>query len=180
MELCDKERNGNLAGGIDESVPLDLWHETSDEVRVKLGLPKSYLDVFELEREVVRGATFCMAGEEVVSDQANHFSIVDHRCYPPSEMRPPSPSIPEKEFVVEALKQGLRLDGRATLEMRQPTLTFGPDLGWVDCSLGETRYGFICVLLVQRGHLTLETEECSPRLRRRWSNHRRNDRLKDK
>lgn len=54
-------------------------------------------------------------------------------------MRPPSPSIPEKEFVVEALKQGLRLDGRAALEMRQPTLTFGPDLGWVDCSLGKTR-----------------------------------------
>lgn len=54
-------------------------------------------------------------------------------------MRPPSPSIPEKEFVVEALKQGLRLDGRAALEMRQPTLRFGPDLGWVDCSLGKTR-----------------------------------------
>ena len=87
-----------------------------------------------------------MASEEVVSDQANHFEFVDHRSLPgnpPPEMRPPSPSIPEKEFVVEALKQGLRLDGRAALEMRQPTLTFGPDLGWVDCSLGKTRCGFI-------------------------------------
>ena len=61
-------------------------------------------------------------------------------------MRPPSPSIPEKEFVVEALKQGLRLDGRAALEMRQPTLTFGPDLGWVDCSLGKTRHEFLRVV----------------------------------
>ena len=88
-----------------------------------------------------------MASEEVVSDQANHFSTVDHHC-PPSKMRPQSPSTPEKEFVVEALKQGLRLDGRAALEMRQPTLTFGPDLGWVDCSLGKTR--FLRVLLPPR------------------------------
>jgi hypothetical protein len=62
------------------------------------------------------------------------------------KMRPPSPSILEKEFVVEALKQGLRLDGRAALEMRPPTLTFGPDLGWVDCSLGKTRHGSLSSL----------------------------------
>ncbi|CAL1701732.1 unnamed protein product [Somion occarium] len=53
--------------------------------------------------------------------------------------RPPSPSIPEKEFLFNALKQSLRLDGRQALEMRTPTLTFGPDLGWVECSLGKTR-----------------------------------------
>ena len=94
-----------------------------------------------------------MAGEEVVGDQANHFSIVDH--HPPSKMRPPSPSIPEKEFVVEALKQGLRLDGRAALEMRQPTLTFGPDLGWVDCSLGKTRHGFFPRPVAPEERLTL-------------------------
>lgn len=54
--------------------------------------------------------------------------------------RPPSPSIPEKEFVYGALKESLRLDGRAMLEMRAPMLTFGPELGWVECSLGKTRY----------------------------------------
>ncbi|GBE85648.1 Exosome complex component rrp45 [Sparassis crispa] len=53
--------------------------------------------------------------------------------------RPPSPSIPEKEFLYSALKQSLRLDGRAPLEMRSPTLTFGPELGWVECALGKTR-----------------------------------------
>jgi exosome complex component RRP45 len=55
-------------------------------------------------------------------------------------MRPPSPSIPEKEFLNTALKQNLRLDGRSPLEMRKPTLVFGPELGWVECSLGKTRY----------------------------------------
>ncbi len=56
-------------------------------------------------------------------------------------MRPPSPSIPEKEFVFDALKQSLRLDGRLPLEMRTPTLSFGTELGYVECSLGKTRYG---------------------------------------
>ncbi|KZV95603.1 ribosomal protein S5 domain 2-like protein [Exidia glandulosa HHB12029] len=54
-------------------------------------------------------------------------------------MRPLSPSIPEKEFVLEALGQGLRVDGRAPLEMRQPVLTFGPEFGYVECSLGKTK-----------------------------------------
>ena len=55
-------------------------------------------------------------------------------------MRPPSPSIPEKEFLNTALKQQLRIDGRSPLEMRTPKLVFGPELGWVDCSMGKTRY----------------------------------------
>jgi exosome complex component RRP45 len=54
-------------------------------------------------------------------------------------MRPPSPSIPEREFLFNALKESLRLDGRSPLEMRTPTLTFGPELGWVECALGKTR-----------------------------------------
>ncbi|KDQ58186.1 hypothetical protein JAAARDRAFT_129712 [Jaapia argillacea MUCL 33604] len=54
-------------------------------------------------------------------------------------MRPPSPSIPEREFLFTALKQSLRLDGRSPLEMRTPSLIFGPEFGWVECSLGKTR-----------------------------------------
>ena len=53
--------------------------------------------------------------------------------------RAPSPSIPEKEFLFNALKQSLRLDGRQALEMREPKLSFGADLGYVECSLGKTR-----------------------------------------
>ncbi|KAF9524201.1 ribosomal protein S5 domain 2-type protein [Crepidotus variabilis] len=54
-------------------------------------------------------------------------------------MRPPSPSIPEKEFLFSSLKESLRLDGRTMLEMRTPSLTFGSDLGWVECALGKTK-----------------------------------------
>lgn len=56
-----------------------------------------------------------------------------------SPMRALSPSIPEKEFVLEALAQGLRVDGRVPLEMRQPVLSFGPEFGYVECSLGKTK-----------------------------------------
>ncbi|KIJ11489.1 hypothetical protein PAXINDRAFT_84349, partial [Paxillus involutus ATCC 200175] len=56
-----------------------------------------------------------------------------------------SPSIPEKEFTYEALKHSLRLDGRDQLELRTPTITFGPELGWVECSFGRTR----CVFKMQ-------------------------------
>ncbi|EFI28564.1 hypothetical protein CC1G_13591 [Coprinopsis cinerea okayama7 len=54
-------------------------------------------------------------------------------------MRPPSPSIPEKEFLAASLKENLRLDGRLPLQMRDPVITFGPELGYVECALGKTR-----------------------------------------
>ena len=55
-------------------------------------------------------------------------------------MRPPSPSIPEKEFLYDSLRQSLRLDGRKPLELRNLTISFGPELGWVECALGDTKY----------------------------------------
>ncbi|KAH8113164.1 ribosomal protein S5 domain 2-type protein [Phellopilus nigrolimitatus] len=54
-------------------------------------------------------------------------------------MRPTSPSIPERDFTLEALKQSLRVDGRGPLDMRSVVIDFGPELGWVECSLGKTR-----------------------------------------
>jgi exosome complex component RRP45 len=54
-------------------------------------------------------------------------------------MRPPSPSIPEKDFFFAALDQSLRLDGREFLEARPHSLSFGAELGHVECSLGKTR-----------------------------------------
>lgn len=55
-------------------------------------------------------------------------------------MRPSSPSITEREFLLEAINQSLRLDGRDLLQARAPTLTFGPELGWVECAMGKTRW----------------------------------------
>ena len=54
-------------------------------------------------------------------------------------MRPPSPSIPERDFTLEALKQHLRIDGRGPNDMRSVDISFGPDLGWVECAIGKTR-----------------------------------------
>ncbi|KAI0034817.1 ribosomal protein S5 domain 2-type protein [Vararia minispora EC-137] len=54
-------------------------------------------------------------------------------------MRPPSPSINEKEFLFASLEQALRIDGRALFEQREPELVFGDELGSVECSLGKTR-----------------------------------------
>ncbi|KIO28724.1 hypothetical protein M407DRAFT_242923 [Tulasnella calospora MUT 4182] len=49
------------------------------------------------------------------------------------------PAIAQREFVLAALKQGLRTDGRALLESRKPELVFGEELGMVECKLGKTR-----------------------------------------
>lgn len=46
-------RSRDLTSGVDESTPFDLWHETSDKVRVKISLPESYLNVFELKGKVI-------------------------------------------------------------------------------------------------------------------------------
>ena len=60
-------------------------------------------------------------------------------------MRPSSPSLPERDFTLDALNQSLRLDGREPTDMRPITIAFGPELGWVECSLGKTKYVYFCV-----------------------------------
>lgn len=53
----------------------------------------------------------------------------------PREIEPPSI---QKEFVLAALAEGKRLDGRLPLEMRDIRLEFGEELGWCTCHLGKT------------------------------------------
>ena len=53
--------------------------------------------------------------------------------------REAEPSTSEETFLLAALKKGLRTDGRTPYEMRKVKLTFGDELGWVECRLGETR-----------------------------------------
>ncbi|CCH44059.1 hypothetical protein BN7_3618 [Wickerhamomyces ciferrii] len=45
----------------------------------------------------------------------------------------------EKEFLFEALKQGIRLDGRKTDQFRDVEITLGDEYGYVDVKLGKTR-----------------------------------------
>lgn len=55
----------------------------------------------------------------------------------PREIEPPSN---QREFLLAALAEGKRIDGRIPLQMRQVHLTFGEELGWVECRLGKTTY----------------------------------------
>jgi hypothetical protein len=66
-------------------------------------------------------------------------SAYAHTATPSTFMRPPSPSIPEKDFFFAALDQNARLDGREFLQARPQDLLFGSELGHVECSLGKTR-----------------------------------------
>jgi len=52
----------------------------------------------------------------------------------------PELSINEKSFILEALKQNIRLDGRALDAFRDVELTFGEEYGFVDVRLGKTRF----------------------------------------
>jgi len=49
------------------------------------------------------------------------------------------PSTNEHQFVLAALSKGLRTDGRTPYQMRDINLAFGDQLGWVQCSLGQTK-----------------------------------------
>ena len=48
-------------------------------------------------------------------------------------------SLNEKEFIVSALQQGVRLDNRPFDQFRELSLAFGDEHGAVDVSIGKTR-----------------------------------------
>jgi len=53
--------------------------------------------------------------------------------------REAEPSLNERAFILEALKEDIRLDGRALDAFRDIDITFGEDRGVVDMTLGKTR-----------------------------------------
>lgn len=55
----------------------------------------------------------------------------------PREIDPPNV---QREFVIAALGEGKRLDGRGILELRQIELEFGGELGGCVCTWGKTRW----------------------------------------
>lgn len=49
-------------------------------------------------------------------------------------------SVNEKVFILEALREGLRLDNRPLEAYRPVELTFGEEFGQVNVQLGKTKY----------------------------------------
>lgn len=62
--------------------------------------------------------------------------------------REAEPSLNERQFVLQALKEGLRLDGRKFDQYRSLELTFGDQYGVVEVSLGKTKFVFNSILFV--------------------------------
>jgi hypothetical protein len=54
----------------------------------------------------------------------------------PREIEPPTI---QRDFVLAALAEGKRLDGRSPLQLREITIEFGDELGWCTCMWGKTR-----------------------------------------
>ena len=53
--------------------------------------------------------------------------------------REAEPSNIERSFILEALRQNIRIDGRAFNQFRPIDLSFGEDYGTATVSLGKTR-----------------------------------------
>lgn len=68
--------------------------------------------------------------------------------------REAEPSLNEKQFVLQALKENLRLDGREFDQYRGIELQFGDEHGVANVTLGKTRY----VIHMQRGLIQLILE----------------------
>lgn len=49
-------------------------------------------------------------------------------------------SIAERDFILNALREGVRLDGRQADQLRPLTVTFGEEYGHVKVQLGKTRW----------------------------------------
>lgn len=54
--------------------------------------------------------------------------------------REAEPSLNERAFLLEALGEDIRLDGRALDAFREVEITFGDEYGVADVKLGKTRY----------------------------------------
>lgn len=66
--------------------------------------------------------------------------------------REAEPSLNERAFILQALQEGIRIDGRPLAAFRNLELSFGEEYGVVDVTLGKTRYYSlntqVCFLLV--------------------------------
>ena len=67
-------------------------------------------------------------------------------------MRDADPSTNEREFLLAALKDGARIDGRKFYDFRTLRLTFGAEYGAVEVQLGNTRSAPLSSLSTSLNH----------------------------
>jgi len=64
-------------------------------------------------------------------------------------------SIAERDFILEALREDVRLDGRGANQFRPLNITFGDEYGHVKLQLGKTR--FVIPMTIFKAYLELLT-----------------------
>lgn len=74
-------------------------------------------------------------------------------------------SLAEREFILEALHENVRLDGRSADQFRPLNLSFGEEYGHVKLQLGKTRYVRRRLLLHDSPVLTTALQDCCSDLR---------------
>jgi len=74
--------------------------------------------------------------EKHVLEKVTGSGALSQRAIMPREAEP---SLNERAFILEALKEDIRLDGRALDAFRDIEITFGEDHGVADVTLGKTR-----------------------------------------
>ena len=62
---------------------------------------------------------------------------IDRCAFMPREAEP---SLNERKFILEALREDIRLDGRTLDGFRDLDISFGEEYGLADVTLGTTRY----------------------------------------
>ena len=64
--------------------------------------------------------------------------------------REAEPSLNERAFILQALQEDIRLDGRALDAFREMGLSFGDDYGVADVTMGNTRQNHLDSLPIQK------------------------------
>jgi exosome complex component RRP45 len=74
-------------------------------------------------------------------------------------------SVAERDFILEALRDNVRLDGRGTDEFRPLNLSFGDEYGHVKLQVGKTRLVTISIAIMQVTRTNFLSQHCCPHLR---------------